>query len=355
MVSASCFNSDPSLAGIIAGDLSTFVTNLSERLAGFAPKLTLDFLTVMSTGMDKAGVAQRINCLQYMSPWVRNLAHFCNPSNSLYEHSGARLRDCIRTLIDLTIADLEVCGVYCVRTFDHLDASCQVSSVVHKHIWVEIGKLDVTIVNVVLEELIRAAADGGIGSRRCESIARTAAALASINVRGKIFSRLRKVLGKTSLKPSRTLPENVHWNEIATLTRFALVASNHSKQAAYDQLYVPDICHIVTLVAGTGQTLVRKAVYGIIMNFLQSLFLARAEDAIGADLRTLMDELATSESLQLFGLARQSSTSEYCNYDPQNDRAMIDSQEALTRLLIRIIEVTGGSKGTHCSACTHLR
>ncbi|KAF9238789.1 hypothetical protein BU15DRAFT_62309 [Melanogaster broomeanus] len=38
------------------------------------------------------------------------------------------------------------------------------------------------------------------------------------------------------------------------------------------------------------------------------------------------------------------STSEYCNYDPPNDKAMIDSQEALTRLLVRIIEVTAGSK-----------
>lgn len=223
---------------------------------------------------------------------------------------------------------------------------------IHKHIWVEIGKLDVTIVNVVLDELIRAAADGGIGSRRCETIARTAAALASINVRGKIFSKLRKVLGKTSLKPSRTLPENVHWNEIATLTRFALIASNHSKQAAFDQLYVPDICHIVTLVAGTGQTLVRKSVYGIIMNFLQSLFLARAEDASGPDLRALMDELITIESLQLFGLTRQSSTREYSNYDPQNDKAMIDSQEALTQLLVKIIEVTAGSKGMNCSVRT---
>lgn len=234
-----------------------------------------------------------------------------------------------------------------------LDTFYQVSSMIHKYIWVEIGRLDPTIINVVLDELIRAASDGGIGSRRCETIARTAAALASVNVRGKIFSRLRKVLGKTSLKPSRTLPENAHWNEIATLTRFALIASNHSKQANFDQLYVPEICHIVTLVAGTGQTLVRKSVYGIIMNFLQSLFLLRAEEPNGPDLRALMDELITIESLQLFGLARQSSTSDHCNYDPPNDKAMIDSQEALTRLLVKVVEIAAGSKGKHGS--TRLR
>ncbi|KAH7931340.1 hypothetical protein BV22DRAFT_1124264 [Leucogyrophana mollusca] len=316
-----------SKAGIIPGDISAFVVGLSDRLAKFAPKLTLDFMSVISAGMDKASAAQRINCLQYMSPWVKNLAMFCNPSNALYEHSGARLRDCVRALIDLTISDLEI------------------SSMVHKYLWVEIGQLDTSLVNIVLDELIRAASDGGIGSRRCETIARTAAALASINVRGRIFSKLRKVLGKTSLKPSKSLQDNVHWNEIATLTRFALVASNHSKQAAYDNLYVPDICHIVTLVAGTGQTIVRKSVYGIIMNFLQSLFLARAEDASGPDLRGLIDELITLENLQLFGLTRQSSTSEYCNYDPPTDKAVIDSHESLTRLLVRIMEVTAGSKG----------
>ncbi|KAG2060194.1 hypothetical protein BDR06DRAFT_948277 [Suillus hirtellus] len=316
-----------SKAGIIPGEISTFVIGLSDRLAGFAPKLTLDFISVISAGMDKATAAQRITCLQYMSPWVKNLAKFCNPTSSLYEHSGARLRDCIRSLIDLTISDLEI------------------NSMIHRHIWVEISRQDSTLVYIVLEELIRAASDGGIGSRRCETIARSTAALSSINVRGRIFSKLRKALGKTSLKPSKTLPENVHWNEIATLARFALVASNHSKQAAYDQLYIPDIFHIVTLIAGTGQTLVRKSLYGIIMNFLQSVYLMRAEDASAPELRLLIDELIKVDNLTLFGLTRQSCTSEYCSYDPPNDKAVIDSQESLTRLLVRVMEVTSGSRG----------
>lgn len=209
----------------------------------------------------------------------------------------------------------------------------------------EIVKLDSSIVNVVLDELIRAAADGGVGSRRCEIITRTASGLASINVRGKIFAKLRKVLGKTSLKPSKTLPENIHWNEIATLTRFALVASNYSKQAAFDQLYFPDICHIVTLVAATGQTLVRKSVYGVVINFLQSLLLARVDDPSGPRLRALLDELVTVESLQLFGLTRQSHTGDYWSYDPPNEKVAIDSLEALTKLLMRTMEVASGTTG----------
>ncbi|KAF9238786.1 hypothetical protein BU15DRAFT_88233 [Melanogaster broomeanus] len=315
-----------SKAGIIPGDISTFVIGLSERLASFAPKLTLDFLSVISTGMDKGSAAQRINCLQYMSPWVRNLAHFCNPSNPLYEHSGARLRDCIRSLIDLTLADLEI------------------SSMVHKYVWVEIGKLDAMIVNVVLDELIALRQMVVLGRADAKPSPEPRPHWLPSMSEARSSPSYGKSFTRHPFKPSRTLQENVHWNEIATLTRFALVASNHSKQANYDQLYIPDICHVVTLVAGTGQTLVRKSVYGVMMNFLQSLFLARADDASGPVLRSLIDELIDIENLQLFGLTRQSSTSEYCNYDPPNDKAMIDSQEALTRLLVRIIEVTAGSK-----------
>jgi neurofibromin 1 len=83
----------------------------------------------------------------------------------------------------------------------------------------------------------------------------------------------------------------------------------------------------------------------VIMNFLQSIFLVRAEDPSGPDLRLLIDEFLKLENLQLFGLTRQSCTAEYCNYDPPNDKAAIDSQEALTRLLVRVMEVTSGSSG----------
>jgi hypothetical protein len=101
------------------------VINLSEKLAEFAPELTIDFISEVCIGMELVGekggakpgdkvtskmsTAQRINCLQYMSPWVKNLACFPNPASPHYEHSGARLRDGVRMLSDLTIADPEVC------------------------------------------------------------------------------------------------------------------------------------------------------------------------------------------------------------------------------------------------------
>jgi hypothetical protein len=53
--------------------------------------------------------------------------------------------------------------------------------------------LDTSVVNIVLDELMRAAIDGGVYSQRCETICLAVVPLSSINVRGLILSKMRKV------------------------------------------------------------------------------------------------------------------------------------------------------------------
>ena len=181
-------------AGFISGDPIAFVSQLSEKLAEFAPQLTLDFIHEVSaamTSMDKSAVAHRISCLQYLSPWVQNLSHFANATHSLYERSGARLRDCIRTLADLSLAFPEVSSISWWKVA--LLIIPQITSTIQRHIWAEVAKLDSNIVDIVLDELVRTATDGRVGTRRCETISHIVAALSSINVRGRIYSKLRKV------------------------------------------------------------------------------------------------------------------------------------------------------------------
>lgn len=97
------------VAGFIPEDPHTFALQMSARLAQFVPRLTLDFVTEASSGMEKAEGHQRINYLQYISPWISNLAKFCDPGSVLYEHSGAKLRDTIRLLVDITTGNFVVC------------------------------------------------------------------------------------------------------------------------------------------------------------------------------------------------------------------------------------------------------
>ncbi|KAL0576959.1 Ras GTPase activating protein ira2 [Marasmius crinis-equi] len=323
-------------AGFIPGDMNAFVINLSARLAQFAPQLTLDFISEVAaamTAMERKAVMQilqRINCLRYMNPWIKNLESFANPTNALFERSGARLRDCIRVLIDLTI------------TMPELSANA-----VQVHVWGEVAKLDNSVVDIVFDELVRTATDGGIGTRRCEVIAHAISALSSINVRGRLFSKLRRAIIKASPRLSKNPSVNPAWTEVATLIRIAMVGGFEANQPVHNQLYVPEVIHIVTLVAGIGATIVRKSVYGIIVNLVQCLYLARTEESAAPELAQLILDCSQPDILQLFGLSRATATSEYSSSDVslENVKESIEVQERLTVFLLRIMSVCAGSRG----------
>ncbi|KAF8270977.1 hypothetical protein EI94DRAFT_1797570 [Lactarius quietus] len=298
----------------IGGPSSPFLVSLSDQIASLVPHLTLDFVSEVCNTLSKSDLTLKLHCLSYMSPWLKNFSTFAEPTNPNFDHSGAKLRDCIRLLIELTIADP------------------QLLMTSQKVIWAEIAKLDSVAVNIALDELMRAAIDGGASSHACEVIALIMTPLSSINA-----------LGKASVKPTGTLAENQHWNEIASLSRLALVASQQSKHPNVSQFYTPELIHIITLIAATGDVVVRSTVWGLVMDLLQSLWLSRSSDAIaGPEIRHLHEEGSNAETLKFFGLSR---TNDLVAYNPTTDDEVLDCQEGLTRFLIRVMETVAQTKG----------
>ncbi|KAF7302288.1 Ras-GAP domain-containing protein [Mycena indigotica] len=323
-------------SGFVPGDPTTFVTRLSEALSEFVPQLTLDFISEISvamTNMDRNAISQRVACIQYMRPWMKNLVHFVNPTSQLYERSGARIRDAIRILSDMSTSQPE--------------ASVVLTSGTQRYVWAEVGKLDPSVTDVVLDELIRSATDGGVGSTRCETIGLLIASMTSLPLRGKLIFKLRKALTKaTGTKtPPKTLPDYPNWTEISTLIRLCYLGGYQSMKPGHNLFYVPDIFHLVTLTAGVGSSLVRKSVYGLVVNLLQAMYIGRSEDAPASELSLLMEECESPETQRLFGLTRLNTSSEYASFDATGDLAKVDSQERLTDFLIRTLEVTAGSRG----------
>ena len=102
----------------------------------------------------------------------------------------------------------------------------------------------------------------------------------------------------------------------------------------------------MTLISGTGPTLVRKSVYGIIFNYLQSVYGSYGEGGDSSSVLSLLKEFTKEPILRLFGLTRTNPSSEYCLADPINDRDFLEIQENLTALLIRVMEVTAGTNGS---------
>ncbi|KAH9939229.1 uncharacterized protein BXZ73DRAFT_88953 [Epithele typhae] len=310
------------------GHPGSFLVHISDSLAGHAQHLTLDFISEMATNIPKLTVAQRANALQYVGPWIKNLPFFIDPCHKLYETAGTRFRDTVRALVDVTTQESEL------------------HSYVQRFIWNEVAKLEGSTQNAVLDELMRAAVDGGAGSVRCERLADTMSALSSINVRGRVLARIRRVIGKTAGKPTKTLADNIHWNEIACLTRLVLVVGNSAKNVVQCQMFVPELMHIVMLIAATGQLYVRGNVYGMVTHLLHSLYSLRiSETTASPEIVSMVDECCTPEGMRLFGLAKPTPTSDYVLYDPPSARAMIDDLENLTRLLLKVMVVVGGSTG----------
>jgi len=162
-----------------------------------------------------------------------------------------------------------------------------------------------------------------------------------------------QAIGKASVKPTGTLAENPHWNEIASLSRLALVASQQSKQPNVAQFYMPELIHIITLIAATGEVVVRATVWGLVMDLLQSLWMSRSSDAIaGPEIRLLHEEGSHVEKLKLFGLSRAQWTNELISYDPVTDGEVLDCQEGLTRFLFRVMEAAAQTKGMPSIAVT---
>jgi hypothetical protein len=123
------------------------------------------------------------------------------------------------------------------------------------------------------------------------------------------------------------------------------VVGSQSTHSGQSYLYVPEIIHLVSLIAGEGHSLIRKSVYGIIMNLLQSLYLSRPDDRTEPELMRLINDCSLPENLGLFGLQRESLSSRYSNTESGSEKATLDAQEKLTQLLLRIMTVSAGSTG----------
>lgn len=314
---------------VVPTNPASFTLQFSEEMAKFAPHLTLDIVMDICRFLHELSVPARLSQLQALGPWVQNLVHYTDPTHELYEMSGAKLRESIRYLVDLTTEDQDL------------------YLMVQRYVWNEVGKSDMVLVNVVLDELVRAAMDAGVQSRRCEIIGETIASMTSVSVRGRLFAKFRKALNKTSSQATFTLASNPHWNEIASLTYLTLAASGHAsgqtRSAAPLQVFMPEIAHLVTIVGATGEVVVRKAVYLIVVNLLQALRLVASDDNTKSQIRELLQESSEERTLQSFGLVRLAPGG-YANYEAPR-REVLNLQEHLAETMIKIMSVTADTTG----------
>lgn len=217
---------------------------------------------------------------------------------------------------------------------------------VQAKIWKNIGQID-DILNLVLDSFIQFSIEHGVGSPQAEAMADTFVTLSNIAVRGKVVSRLRKVLQKTSFKPTRTLTDHWTWNEIAILIRFVLMLSFNNRGPV--KSYVPEIFHIVSLVVGVGPTIIKASVHGLVVNIIQALCTTMPiQDANVKKLQLILSEMSDTKYRLLFGLFKTHTNAFTLSADTLNDASesvSLMSLETIVNNLLEVINYSAPSSG----------
>jgi neurofibromin 1 len=299
-----CFLTDISIDLCIPSNSSDFIVSISESLAKSEIHLTLEFLNEALIGFSKSSEPMRQLCLDYMVPWLRNLALFAHHSPEDHRKSLSKTKDLLKLLIDLTVRRVEVRQKIDVSISSNEKTVHKVYKHIQSRVWKTIAEVD-NIINLVLDCFVQYSVEHGIGSMQAEIIADTLVTMSSVSIRGKVISRMRRVIKSTVDQPCRHLIEHPSWNEIAVLLRFILMLSFNNTGPVIP--YTPEIFHIVSILVVTGPTLIRSSVHELVVNTIHTLCtmgIPLAEENI-KKLHYVLNDVCDSKNRVLFGLTKQ--------------------------------------------------
>ncbi|KAI8394136.1 uncharacterized protein BYT42DRAFT_553510 [Radiomyces spectabilis] len=306
----------------IPANSTGFIVSISESIAATEPHLTLEFLNEWFVGFNKSTENMRLLCLDYMAPWLRNLATFARNVNDDPNRSLAKTKEVLRLLIDLTVSQPDI--------YKHMQT----------RVWKTLARVD-DIINLVLDAFVQCSVECGVGSPQAEAMADTFVTMSSVAVRGKVINRMRRVIQRTSSKPCRTLTDHAAWPEIAVLLRFMLMMSFSNTGPV--KPYLPEIFHTVSLIVATGPTLIRSSVHELVVNVIHMLCTAvpLPEENV-KKLHFLLNDVCDGKSRVYFGLIKPHANALTVTKDTITDYAdtvNLTSLENIVRLLLEATNV----------------
>ncbi|EJT98444.1 hypothetical protein DACRYDRAFT_118720 [Dacryopinax primogenitus] len=267
-----------------------FATALSyaDLVVKKLPHIAVDFLKEFNNSFGRLNNVEKISCLKYLRPFIKNLAmesarqHTFSGRDSL----SMRLRECIGHFIALTVNYESVYGA------------------MQGHIWSIIARSE-SLARLAVDEVVKAVVDGLAGTRKMDILADTLVLLSSTYARGKTIAKLQKLLTRVTFRSSAPFTDNALWNEVAILTRLVLVLTSESENPTQIVGYFPELSHFITILAGTGPDKMRISVHGIALNLVQALYNLKQELRVDTSgLEPQLDLLRSADCLRDFGLVQ---------------------------------------------------
>lgn len=257
-------------------DPSRFIIEISKTLAEAEPQLTSDFLNEFFVGWDSFSEEQKPLSLAYLAPWLPGLRSSILATEPDSDKGREKIATLFRKLIDVTLSDPTL------------------SFTLEQTIWPALQR-DEVLLDIFLEEVIKTASSTGLHDEQTETLTSIVTAIGSVTLRGKIITRLRKALNRSSMRQSKYLPDNAVWPEVCILLQFCVSLSFDS--GIQSQMFLPEIFHIVTMLANTGSPDIRVLVHRLLINSVHAACTSfHLDEARQIKLRGVLDSLSETRT-----------------------------------------------------------
>ncbi|XP_016138033.1 neurofibromin-like [Sinocyclocheilus grahami] len=358
----------------IPANNTLFIVSISKTLAANEPHLTLEFLEECISGFSKSSIELKHLCLEYMTPWLRNLVRFCKHNDDAKRQRVTAILD---KLITMTINEKQM--------YPSIQAK----------IWGSLGQIT-DLLDVVLDSFIKTSATGGLGSIKAEVMADTAVALASGNVKLVSSKETKQVLRLSltefslpkfyllfgiskvksaaviafrssyrdrSFSPGSYERETFALSSLETVTEALLEIMEHFFYARYMLMlsfnnsldvaaHLPYLFHVVTLLVATGPLSLRASTHGLVINIIHSLCTCSQlnfSEETKQVLRLSLTEFSLPKFYLLFGISKVKSAAVIAFRSSYRDRSFspgsyeretfaLSSLETVTEALLEIME-----------------
>ncbi|KYR01829.1 hypothetical protein DLAC_01846 [Tieghemostelium lacteum] len=334
MLSALCRNSNFALKlqlletnGLCIPKNSTqFVIRVSEKLAKTEKPLTLEFLSECLHGITKASAVAKYLVLDYISPWIPNLADFCQKS-CLNEEKYQKTITVLNSLIDLSLHEVSM------------------KSLILSKVWETLGRQKPELVNLALKCCLKKCLEVGFGTNTCETVGEMISSMAAESpqlISGKIISKLLTLLEKTGLEPSvHDLSENKLWPQIIVYERLLLLLSFDN--LIYSQQYLPELLHIICTLFSSGNVNVRITTHGLLINTCHSLYttLVSNENKLQG-LPFMLSEFGQPSFKLLFGIGGASLNTDFTTPDPTSkelEKMAITNMDPVVSSILQVLNI----------------
>lgn len=304
-------------------DPSRFIVEISRTLAEAEPQLTSDFLNEFFVGWDSFSDEQKPLSLAYLAPWLPGLRSSVLATEPDSDKGREKIATLFRKLIDVTLSDPTL-GFTLEQT-----------------IWPAIQR-DEVLLDIFLDEVIKAASSIGLHDEQTETLTSIVTAIGSITLRGKIITRLRKALNRSSMRQSKYLPDNVVWPEVCILLQFCVSLSFDS--GIQSQMFLPEIFHIVTMLANTGSPDIRVLVHRLLVNSVHAACTSfNLDEARQTKLRGVLESLSETRT-DIWSITPVYSTRDGASMSTMQDHGpTLAATETLAGIMFEICSIAAPS------------